>query len=134
MEVSDEQFESLINQAMEELPQEYIKNLNNVVVVYEDEPTPEQRKELKLRCDQSLFGLYQGIPRTKRGIGYNLVVPDKITIFKKPMLNFVADMKGLKEQVKRTLWHEIAHHYGLEHSRIHALERKDAPDPDNSWS
>ncbi len=131
--VSNEHFEKLINESMDELPQEYIEGLNNVVIIYEDEPTPAQRQQLKLRCNQSLFGLYEGIPRTKRGAGYMFVVPDKITIFKKPMEQYVSSLPELKEQVKRTLWHEIAHHYGLDHDRIHHLESKDKPDPKNSW-
>lgn len=109
---------------MDELPKEYIQGLQNVVVTYEDTPTPEQRVKLKLRCDQSLYGLYEGIPRTERGSNYSLVLPDKITIFKKPMIHSVHDMAQLKAQVKNTLWHEIAHHYGLNHGRIHALEAK----------
>jgi predicted Zn-dependent protease with MMP-like domain len=124
MDISDEQFESIINQAMDELPQEYIKGLDNVAITYDDEPTGVQRTQLKLRCNQSLYGLYEGIPRTKRDSGYNLVLPDKITIFKKPILSVSNDMQQLKSQVKNTLWHEIAHHYGLDHGRIHELEAK----------
>lgn len=124
VEVSDEQFDALISESMDELPQEYIKRLDNVAVVYDDQPSPEQRQKLKLRCDQSLYGLYEGIPLTKRGAGYNLVLPDKITIFKHPMLQLAHDLADLKRQVKHTLWHEIAHYYGLDHNRIHALEQK----------
>lgn len=124
LSISDEQFDEIISQAMDELPQDYIKRLNNVVVVYEDEPSAEQRVKLKLRCDQSLFGLYEGIPLTKRGAGYNFVLPDKITIFKNPILSFSHDMASFKAQVKNTLWHEIAHYYGLDHDRIHFLENK----------
>jgi predicted Zn-dependent protease with MMP-like domain len=122
LSVSDEDFEKLIGEAMDTLPEKYVKGLNNVLITYEDEPTPEQREELKLHCNQTLFGLYQGIPRTKRGIGYNLVLPDKITLFKSPMLHASATLAELKEQVRHTLWHEIAHHYGLDHDRIHQLE------------
>jgi predicted Zn-dependent protease with MMP-like domain len=124
IEVSNETFEELINKAMEELPQEYVKGLDNVVIIFEDRPSPEQREKLKLRCDHTLLGLYEGIPRTQRGMGYNLVLPDRITLFKGPITHMVDDMAELKEQIKRTLWHEIAHHYGLDHDRIHALERK----------
>lgn len=124
VEISDEQFEGLINESMDELPQEYIKRLDNVAIVYDDAPSPEQREKLRLRCDQALFGLYEGIPLTKRGAGYNLVLPDKITIFKHPMLQLAHDLNDLKRQVKRTLWHEIAHYYGLDHDRIHQLEQK----------
>lgn len=124
MEISDEQFDTIISEAMDELPQEYISRLNNVAIIYADDPTPEQRHELKLRCDQTLFGLYQGIPLTKRNAGYNMVLPDKITLFKNPILHFSQDLAAFKKQVKHTLWHEIAHYYGLDHDRIHQLENK----------
>lgn len=120
--MSDEEFEKLLGEAMDTLPEKYVKGLNNVLVTYEDEPTAEQRTQLKLHCNQTLYGLYQGIPRTQRGAGYNMVLPDKITIFKHPILYSVASLEELKEQIRHTLWHEIAHHYGLDHDRIHALE------------
>lgn len=124
LSISDADFEQLINESMEELPERYIKNLKNVAVVYEDEPSLAQREKLKLACDQTLFGLYEGIPLTKRGANYNLVLPDKITIFKKPILFACFNLEQLKKMVKHTLWHEIAHYYGLDHDRIHALEAK----------
>lgn len=124
MEVSDQQFEAVIIQALNELPQKYIKDLSNVAIVFEDEPSKEQLQKLKLRCPQTLFGLYEGIPRTSRGAGYNLVLPDKITIFKNPVIEHSPDLPGLKAQVKHTLWHEIAHHFGLDHARIHELENR----------
>lgn len=124
IDITDEQFEALINESMDELPQEYIKRLNNVAVTYDDEPSPEQREKLKLSCHQSLYGLYEGIPLTRRNGNYSMVLPDKITIFKLPMLHTSTSMAELKQQVKHTLWHEIAHYYGLDHDRIHALEKK----------
>lgn len=124
IDISDEQFEQLINESMDELPQEYIKGLKNVAVTYDDEPTPEQREKLKLTCHQTLYGLYEGIPLTKRNGSYSMVLPDKITIFKLPMLHTSQNLAELKKQVKHTLWHEIAHYYGLDHDRIHALEKK----------
>lgn len=123
MEISDQQFEDLINQSMDELPQEYIRGMKNVVVTFDDYPSEEQRQKQKLRHDQTLFGLYEGIPLTKRGSGYNMVLPDKITIFKGPLARASYDMANLKAQVKHTLWHEIAHHFGLGHDRIHEIER-----------
>ena len=120
--MSDDDFSKLISRAMDELPQEYIRGLDNVVITYDDEPSLQQREEMKLRQYESLFGLYQGIPLTKRGAGYNLVLPDKITIFKLPMLHATHDEASLYAQVKHTLWHEIAHYYGLDHDRIHEIE------------
>ena len=121
---SDEQFAALIGEAMDELPEQYITKLDNVAITYEDEPSPEQRTKLKLRCYQSLYGLYEGVPLTKRGTGYNLVLPDKITLFKLPLLAGAQDMAEFKRRIKHTLWHEIAHYYGLDHDRIHELESR----------
>lgn len=114
----------MLNQAFDELPQEYITNLSNVAVVWEYDPAPEQRRKMQLREYQTLFGLYEGIPQPQRGAGYNLVLPDKITIFKNPIVQAFTGEQAIKEQVKRTLWHEIAHHYGLDHDRIDELEHR----------
>lgn len=119
---SDEFFEDLINQGIERIPKTFQDNLNNVAIVIADEPTSEQRKKLKLRCDQTLFGLYEGIPLTKRGAGYNMVLPDKITIFKNPIALSSSTEAEMKEKVMNTVWHEIAHYYGLNHDQIHKLE------------
>lgn len=122
MTVSDEEFDDIISSVMDELPQNYITGLKNVSVVIADDPTDDQRTKLKLRCHETLFGLYEGIPLTKRGTGYNLVLPDKITLFKNPLLLASQDLVSFRANTKRTLWHEIAHHYGLDHERIHKLE------------
>ncbi len=124
MQITDEDFGKLIGQALDELPSKYTDHMDNVAIVYQDDPTEPQRQQLALRCNETLFGLYQGIPLTQRGASYNLVLPDKITIFKGPLLWASHDLADLKAKVKHTLWHEIAHHFGLNHDRIHELERK----------
>lgn len=124
MDISDYAFEALISRAMDELPQRFIEHLDNVAITYADDPTPEQLTKQGVRENQLLLGLYEGIPQTKRGAGYNLVLPDKITLFKNPILSLSWNEGDLYERVKRTLWHEIAHHYGLDHGRIHELEQK----------
>lgn len=125
-ELTDEKFDALITRAMDELPQEYIKGLNNVAIVMADEPTEEQKVKMKLREENKiLLGLYEGIPLTQRGAGYTFVLPDKITLFKHSILRVVRNENELFEQIKRTLWHEIAHYYGLGHGRIRELESKD---------
>ncbi|HET7673489.1 MAG TPA: metallopeptidase family protein [Candidatus Saccharimonadales bacterium] len=120
---TDKEFEELVNRALDHIPELYQQNLNNVAITIADEPTPAQREKLKLRCNETLFGLYEGIPLTQRGAGYNLVIPDKITIFKLPMVYAVKNTAELAEQVRHTLWHEIAHYYGLNHAQIHKLEK-----------
>lgn len=125
-EFSDEEFDSLISKAMDELPQEYIRGLVNVAIVMADEPSPEQREKIKLRHDSLLLGLYEGVPLVYRTGNESGLLPDKITLFKYPILAVSRDEAGLFEQIKRTLWHEIAHYYGLNHDQIHGLEQKSA--------
>ena len=122
IELTDEQFDALITRAMDELPQEYITGLDNVAIVYEDEPTEEQKIKMKLDQNHLLLGLYEGIPLTQRGNGYSFVLPDKITLFKHSILAIVHDETQLFEQIKRTLWHEMAHYYGLSHHRMDQLQ------------
>ena len=121
-DLTDEQFDALITRVMDELPQEYITGLDNVAIVMADEPSAEQIEKMKLRHDTILLGLYEGIPLTQRGAGYTFVLPDKITLFKHSILRVVQNEDELFEQVKRTLWHEMAHYYGLDHDHMHALE------------
>jgi predicted Zn-dependent protease with MMP-like domain len=122
IDISDEQFQQVIDEALSELPGEHAKQIKNVAILYEYVPTPEQRHELALRNDQTLLGLYQGTPLTRRQGLTNHLIPDKITLFKGPLTSRVDTLASLKEEVKHTLWHEIAHYYGLDHDQIHALE------------
>jgi len=121
---TDQEFDRLISRAMNELPRRDIENLNNVVVTYADEPDQHQAGKIQLRGDSLLLGLYEGIPLTKRGMGYNLVLPDKITLFKIPLVKY-ARFRGSEvyEEIKHTLWHEIAHFYGLDHSDINLIDK-----------
>ena len=122
MQISDETFAAIAEEAMVSLPEKYTSQMQNVAIVYEDQPSQAQRKKMNLKDNQTLFGLYEGIPMPKRGSGYNLVLPDKITIFKKPLVFASRDLNDLKARVRHTLWHEIAHHFGLEHHHIHKLD------------
>ena len=124
IDIKTEEFESMIGAGIDTIPEKYYKNLQNVVFVGADEPTPEQRNSLKLHCNQTLFGLYEGIPLTKRNSNYNLVLPDKITIFRLPIAHISNNSTEALQHVKKTVWHEVAHFFGLDHDRIHRLESK----------
>lgn len=121
VEVSLEEFENLIDEALGELPKEHVKNIKNVAILYEEEPTPEQRQALALRNDMTLLGLYEGVPLSHRQ-GTTRILPDKITLFIGPLTRKADSIMELKEEIKHTLWHEIAHYYGLDHKRIRELE------------
>lgn len=123
LEMSDEEFSTLIAEVMDELPPEHMAAVKNVAIVYADEPTPAQRQQLKLLDDQNLLGLYEGVPLTRRG-GMTNFPPDKITIFKNPALQYARDRAQLRAQIKHTVWHEVAHYFGLDHPAIHRLENK----------
>ena len=111
----------MVSQALDTLPEQYVSRLNNVAIIYADEPTQEQREKLNLSCNQTLLGLYEGVPLPARGgrVGY---LPDKITIFKLPLTAQSKDHAELQENVRHTLWHEMAHYFGLNHKKIHELE------------
>lgn len=120
--ISDDDFARIAGEALDSLPDKFLKYVRSVAIVYADEPTLEQRHKSRLRDDQTLLGLYEGIPQIDRGAGYNMVLPDKITIFKLPLFYSSHDEASLRENIRHTLWHEIAHHFGLNHDRIHELE------------
>ena len=121
--VEDEEFAKLISRAIDEMPERYVTYLNNIVITYADSPDKHQSAKLRLRGDSLLLGLYEGIPLPQRGAGYNLVLPDKITLFKYPLLAVSHDDTSFYKNIKHTLWHEIAHFYGLDHDKIHEIER-----------
>lgn len=122
MEIDDATFQKLIDEAFATLPKEHVKRLENVAILYEDEPTSEQRERLKLRNDQSLYGLYEGVPLPFRQ-GTTAIYPDKITLFKNPLLAASHDELSLRENIRHTLWHEMAHYFGLDHAKIDELDQ-----------
>jgi predicted Zn-dependent protease with MMP-like domain len=121
--MTDEEFAKLVSEAMDAIPERYALAMNNVGFVIESDPTPEQRTRLHLVDGMTLYGLYEGIPLTRRTGNYSGVLPDKITVFKNPILATSPNLEAARAQVKKTVWHEVAHHFGLDHDRIHDLEK-----------
>ena len=115
-------FEELVASSLEELPEQFAEMLQNVDVVVEDRPPRSQRG----RRRGLLLGLYEGVPLTERA-GYNLVAPDKITIFQRAVESVCATEEELKREVRTTVLHELGHHFGLDDatlSRIEATKRR----------
>lgn len=122
VEIDDSTFQVLIDRAFDALPAEHRNNVKNVAILYAQDPTPEQRIKLELRHDQTLLGLYEGVPLSQRQ-GTTHLFPDKITLFKGPLTHISDSPEDLQQEIYHTLWHEIAHYYGLDHDQIHALEQ-----------
>ncbi len=117
-------FEKIIEEGIKAIPERFLRKLKNVAIVVEDEPTPAQKKKINLHPNWTLYGLYEGVPQASRGANYTAVLPDKITIFQKPIEAAARDLKDIKEMVKNTVWHEIAHHFGMDEARVRQAEKR----------
>ena len=115
-----EEFESLVLDAVEEMPEELLVHLDNVVIVVQEWPSPAQIAESGLRRRDELLGLYEGIPLTDRE-NYNLVLPDKITIFQGPVEAMCSTREEMAAEVQATVAHEIAHHFGIDDERLEEM-------------
>ena len=123
-----ERFEALVAKAISDLPAEFRDRLENVDVVVEDWPTQRQLSETKLRHQASLLGLYEGVPLTKRDRGYSLVLPDKITIFQKPVEAICRSDEEIEWEIQKVMRHEIAHHFGSGEERLQEIEEMGTDD------
>jgi predicted Zn-dependent protease with MMP-like domain len=115
-----DEFETLIEQALEELPGQYRAQLDSVAIVIDDQATPEMLARTGAR---GLFGLYQGVPRTAWGAD-QAPIASKITIFRRPLEAINRDPESLARAVRETLFHEIAHHFGISDERLAELSRR----------
>lgn len=118
--ISQRQFEALVRQALDSLPGEFYERLQNVDVVVEEAPTREQLRTSALEEDDTLLGLYEGVPLTARE-NYGFVLPDKITIFKRPIEEMCESPEEVVEEVRVTVMHEIAHHFGIDDHALYDL-------------
>jgi predicted Zn-dependent protease with MMP-like domain len=117
-----EKFEELVADAVSGLPAEFSELLDNVEIFVQDWPDREQLKSVGLKDKYELLGLYEGTPITHRDQGYNLVLPDRITIFQKPLEAQCGSASEIKRQIIITVKHEIAHYFGLDEERLQAIE------------
>jgi predicted Zn-dependent protease with MMP-like domain len=113
--MSRDAFEELVSDALDRIPPELARVMDNVAVFVEDEPDPSATHEA------GLLGLYEGTPLTERGEWYAGVLPDRITIYKGPILRMCDSQEEVVEEVATTVVHEVAHHFGIEDERLHEL-------------
>jgi predicted Zn-dependent protease with MMP-like domain len=116
--VQAEALEEMVGDALAALPAEFRDRLDNLAIMVEDRPT---RRELAYARGGTLLGLYRGIPVTGRGSGYHLVPPDRIVVFQRPLEQLARDEEHLRQLVRHTVQHEIAHHFGISDARLREL-------------
>ena len=120
MTISAREFERLVAESLEMIPDELRRHISNVQLTIEDEPSDELLEELGVPPDETLFGLYEGTPLTERGTEYS-AMPDRIVIFREPLLQEFDNPPDVRREIARTVIHEIAHHFGIDEERLAEL-------------
>src|ERR1051325_6651895 len=115
--MSRQEFEGLVADSLTIVPEEFRGYVANVPVVVEEEPSETLLRDLGISPDESLFGLYEGTPLTERTTEYS-ALPDRIVIFRRPLLEEFADPLDVRREVARTVIHEVAHHFGIDEERL----------------
>lgn len=118
MALSRQEFRQLVSQAIASLPSLVMDRLTNVEVVVRDQPTHEELAVAGIDPTETLFGLYSGIPLTKRSSSYGMVLPDKITLYQRSIEEGCRTKQEIQEQIRTTLLHEIGHHFGLSEDEL----------------
>ena len=113
-------FEELVDRALSAIPMPFAEALDEVAIVIEDEPTADQLGDAEFDPDATLYGLYEGVPRTDWGADW-AAVPNRITLFRLPLEADFADPDELEDEVWLTVVHELAHHLGIDDARLHEL-------------
>jgi predicted Zn-dependent protease with MMP-like domain len=119
--MEDEQFEALVLQALESIPDQFHEALDNVEIVIEEWPSFNTMRMAHVRSKYELLGFYHGVPLTERTTGYNLVSPDKISIYQKPIEAQCRTPEEVRNLVRRVVLHELAHHFGIDDDRLHEI-------------
>lgn len=119
LRVTEAEFDALVEQALDTLPDDLVAVMDNVEVTVERRPTPAQLRSVGVKHG-TLLGLYEGVPLTERA-SYSLVLPDKITIFQRPIESICQTHEEVVEQVRQTVIHEVAHHFGISDARLDEL-------------
>ena len=118
------QFEKLVGEAVTLIPARFRREMKNLALVVEDEPTPELLEEMEIEPPDSLYGLYQGTPITERGWDYGNRLPDRITIYQRPIEEDCDDEDDMRAVIGETLIHEVGHYFGLSEEEIEAIEEQ----------
>ena len=116
-------FDQLVENALRNIPARFRSRMQNVAIVVEDEPSPAQLRQRSNSPATTLLGLYEGRPLRFRTVSEGFRLPDRITIFQGPHERIARNREDLERLVEQTLWHEIAHHFGMSEREVRAAER-----------
>jgi predicted Zn-dependent protease with MMP-like domain len=119
-----ETFVQLVEEALQEIPRRFRKEMKNVAVVVEDEPPPHILEEMEIGPDDTLFGLYQGTPLTERRWDHGNALPDRISIYLRPIVEACEDEEEIRDCVAETVIHEFGHYFGMSEEEIEEIEEK----------
>jgi predicted Zn-dependent protease with MMP-like domain len=114
-------FERIVAEAINDLPSEFLERLDNVEIVVEPYADGETLRRAGIQNPMQLLGFYHGVPLTGRTSGYTLVLPDKISIYQQPIESFCRTPEAIRRQVRRTVAHELAHHFGIDDDRLREI-------------
>ena len=118
------QFERLVAEAVTLIPKRFRREMQNLALIVEDEPSPQLLAEMEIEAPDSLYGLYQGTPLPERSSGYGNHLPDVITIFHRPIEEDCDDEDEVRAVVGETLIHEVGHYFGLSEEEIEEIEER----------
>jgi predicted Zn-dependent protease with MMP-like domain len=113
-----EQFEAAVEEALATIPPDILEHLENIVITVEDEPSKEDLAELEMEEDELLFGLYQGTPLPEREISNYAALPDRIVIYRLPLLEACANRRELLREIRDTVIHEVGHYFGFDEHEL----------------
>ena len=116
------QFEQWVQEAVASLPADLRDRMENVAILVEDNPSPGDRDWLEEAGE--LLGLYHGISQKDRGVGYGNVLPDRIIIYREPLERISTNLASLRENIRRTVWHEVGHYFGFDEEDLRRLEEQ----------
>jgi len=116
-------FEKLVDEALESLPEDFKKRLENITVMVENKPSREVLRRMGIPPGSTLFGLYHGVPFTHRGPFYGNLPPDVIVIYQEPIVRFSATEEEIKQRVKDVVLHEVGHYFGLDEKDLRDIEQ-----------
>jgi predicted Zn-dependent protease with MMP-like domain len=122
--MTEERFRQLVEEALKEIPRRFRREMQNVAVVVEGEPSPEILEEMEIEPDDTLFGLYQGTPLPERGWAFGNALPDRISIYQKPIEEACEDDEEIRNCVAETVIHEFGHYFGMSEEEIEEIEEK----------